>query len=130
MSKLTFRRESGQIVLTSRHRMVGLWDAQNEVARNSAGRWPDGHYEWSHYNPHIEAGLLPAAAHAPYGATGIHVFTVPGRPGLGVHAGRTIGKPFELGGVTLGCIRVPAEAMYMINETHRVDPLETIEVTQ
>ena len=130
MSKLTFRRESDQIVLTSRHRMVGLWAAHNDVARSSRGRWPDGKYVWSHYNPHAEAGLLPAATHAAYGSTGIHVFTVHGRPGLGVHAGRTTGKPFELGGVTLGCIRVPAEAMFMINETHRIDPLEEIELTR
>ena len=130
MSKLTFRRDSGQVVLTSHHRMVGIWDAHNDVARRSAGQWPDGRYAWSHYNPHAEAGLLPAASHAAYGSTGIHVFTVRGRPGLGVHAGRTVGKPFELGGVTMGCIRVPAEAMYMINDTHRVDPIEELEIAK
>src|SRR3954454_1707465 len=47
-----------------------------------------------------EAGLAPAGHHAPYGRTGIHVFSVPGRPGMGVHAGRTKGRAFELGGVT------------------------------
>lgn len=130
MAKLTFRRESGQIVLTSGHRIIGIWDAHNDVARNSAGQWPDGKYVWSHYNAHADAGLLPAGAHAAFGTTGIHVFTVRGRPGLGVHAGRTIGKPFELGGVTLGCVRVPSEAMYMINNTHNIDPLQEIEIAR
>jgi len=129
LSKLTFRRESGQIVLTSHHRMVGMWDAHNEAVKSSNGPWPNGTYPWSHYNVHAESGLLPAAFHSPYGSTGIHVFSVNGRPGLGVHAGRTFGKAFELGGATMGCIRVPSEAMYMINDTHRVDALEALEVT-
>jgi hypothetical protein len=33
MSRLTFRAESGQIILTSQHRMVGIWDAHNDVAQ-------------------------------------------------------------------------------------------------
>jgi hypothetical protein len=130
VSKLTFRDESSQIVLTSGHRLVGIWDAHNVTAGGSKGPWPLGKYPWSHYNPHVEAGLLPAAFHAPFGATGIHVFSVHRRPGLGVHAGRTFGKPFQVGGVTLGCIRVPSEAMYMINDTHRLDPLQEIEITK
>ena len=130
MSKLTFRRDAGQIVLTSEHRLVGIWDAHNDTTRNSGGPWANGIYLWSHYNPHIEAGLLPAALHSPYGSTGIHVFSVHGRPGLGVHAGRTLGKPFQLGGLTLGCIRVPTEAMYTINNTHRTDPLQEIEIAR
>src|SRR5438067_6109214 len=106
--------------------MVGVWDAHNDVA-SSAARWPDGRYAWSHYNRHAEAGLLPAGLHTAYGDTGIHVFTVRGMLGLGVHARRAVGKPFELGGVTLGCIRVPSQAMYMINNTHRIDPIKDIE---
>ena len=135
MSKLTFQRGSGIITLTSaEHKIVGVWRAHNNVARSSNGPWPVGTYPWSHYNPHAEAGLAPAGYHEAYGRTGIHVFTFQGRngaivrEGLGVHAGRTFGGAFQLGGVTNGCIRVPTEAMQAINDTHRVDPIREITV--
>jgi hypothetical protein len=129
MSKLTFQHKSGIITLTSsEHKIVGVWRAHNNVARSSNGPWPVGTYPWSHYNFHAEAGLAPAGYHAPYGRTGIHVFTVHGREGLGVHAGRTLGGSFQLGGVTNGCIRVPTEAMQTINDTHRADPIQEITV--
>ena len=130
MAKLIFRRESGQLLLVSGHRLIGRWDAHNNAEQKSKGPWPDGKYPWSHYNPHADAGLFPAAFHAPYGSTGAHIFSVHGRPGLGVHAGRTVGKPYQLGGLTDGCIRVPSEAMYLINDTHKRDPVEEIEVTK
>lgn len=40
-----------------------------------------------------------------------------------------MGRPFQLGGVTDGCIRVPEEAMQMINKTHHTDPLKEITVS-
>ena len=55
-------------------------------------------------------------------------FMVPGCPGIGVHAGRTKGEPMAVGGMTLGCIRVPTAAMQTINELHSTDPLIAIVV--
>jgi hypothetical protein len=130
MSKLTFSRTDGNIILTGAdNKIVGAWSAHNRTITGSNGPWPNGTYRWSHFNPHPEAGFLPAALHGPYGSTGIHIFSVSGRPGIGVHAGRTFGQPFAVGGVTLGCIRVPAEAMQTINATHGRDHLREITVS-
>jgi hypothetical protein len=106
-------------------REVDRWPAHNEVARSARGDWPPGVYRFSHYNAHAEAGLLPAAANTAYGGTGIYVFDVPGRTGMGVHAGRSINydKP---GGKTLGCIRVSTVAMLRINAQHQSDPITHI----
>lgn len=106
---------------------LGRWSAHNDVYSHSGGVWPRGLYKWSHYNRHVEDGLLPGAMAARYGGTGIHVFAVPGRAGMGVHAGRSINsnKP---GGKTLGCIRVPTAAMFKINQTHSADRLTHIYV--
>lgn len=106
-------------------REIDRWPAHNEVARNARGDWPTGVYRFSHYNAHSEAGLLPAAATTAYGGTGIYVFSVPGRTGMGVHAGRSTDydKP---GGKTLGCIRVSTVAMLRINAQHQNDPLTHI----
>ena len=129
MSKLAFQRSAGIVVLTSSERkIVGVWRAHNRVAQASGGPWPVGTYPWSHYNLHAEAGLAPAGYHAPYGRTGIYVFTVPGRNGMGIHAGRTLGGTLQVGGVTYGCIRVPTEAMQIINDTHQVDPIQEMTV--
>jgi len=106
---------------------LGRWSAHNDVASHSGGVWPKGLYKWSHYNPHREDGLLPGATAATYGGTGIHIFSVPGRPGMGVHAGRSI-DPMRPGGKTLGCIRVPTAAMFKINQTHSADRLTHIYV--
>ena len=129
MSRLIFQRNHGILTLTTAdHKIAGVWRAHNHVASNSNGLWPIGTYAWSHFNMHDEAGLAPAGYHAPYGRTGIHVFTVHGREGMGVHAGRTLGQPLAVGGVTNGCIRVPTEAMQMINDTHLRDPIQEITV--
>ena len=72
---------------------------------------------------------MPASLVTSFGGTGIHVFSVPGRPGIGVHAGRSR-DPYSPGGRTLGCIRVPSSAMFKINETHRTDRLTHIYVSR
>ena len=105
-----------------------IWPAHNETAKSSKGPWPPGIWGWSHYNAHVEAGLMPTCHPTKYGCFGIQVFTVPGRPGIGVHAGRTQGEPIAVGGRTLGCIRVPAAAMQTINEHHSTDQLLAIVV--
>jgi hypothetical protein len=69
---------------------------------------------------------MPVCHATAYGCYGIHVFSVPHRPGIGVHAGRTKGEPMAVGGKTLGCIRVPACAMQTINQVHMADKLLAI----
>ena len=104
---------------------IDRWPAHNEVASNARGDWPTGVYRFSHYNAHAEAGLLPAAATTAYGGTGIYVFSVPGRSGMGVHAGRSTNYE-RPGGKTLGCIRVSTAAMLRINAHHQIDALSYI----
>lgn len=107
---------------------LGACSAHNEVANSSEGKWPSGVFTWSHYKLHAEMGLAPGCHRSAYGCFGIHVFNVPGRTGMGVHAGRTQGEPNKLGGKTLGCIRVPVNMMEQINQVHNKDTLEAIMV--
>jgi hypothetical protein len=107
---------------------VGYWKAHNQTGSKSQGAWPVGVYKWSHYNEHAEMGYAPGCYPTAYGCEGIHVFSVPGRLGMGVHAGRTKGEPGLTGGKTMGCIRVPTEAMSSINSLHNRDALTKIEV--
>lgn len=108
--------------------VYGSWNAHNDVASKSNGPWPVGLFKYSHYNAHAEQGLAPGCFHGAYGCNGIHVFDVPGRSGMGIHAGRTNGAPDILGGKTLGCIRIPPNAMEMINKINRIDPIKFIYV--
>jgi hypothetical protein len=137
MAWLIFKRSMGKLLLmegtyptdnTSR-RVKMSWIAHNEVDSSSNGIWPKGIYRWSHYLPHLEMGTAPKCHRTKYGCHGIHVFRVPTRDGMGIHAGRTSGKNDELGGMTMGCIRVPANAIEQINTTHNIDPLEYIVIT-
>lgn len=139
MSWLVFRRNSGRVELYN-----GVYDrnfigpphlryssvAHNNTTANSNGAWPTGTYTWSHYNLHADMGAAPACHPTAYGCYGIHVFSVNGRSGMGVHAGRTQGQAGALGGKTLGCVRVPADAMVEINNAHNADPLTHIIVDQ
>jgi len=133
MSLLIFVDTLNEIVLTKVSkdslREVGRWPAHNNVDSRSNGPWPAGIYRWSHYNAHLEAGLLPASMHSKYGGTGIHVFEVSGRPGMGVHAGRTV-DPTKVGGVTMGCVRTTTEGMFKINDVHREDALTHLVVVK
>src|SRR4051812_5583718 len=112
MSMLLFDRQSGRIGLVRRSKdgkanLVGIWPAHNATASKSQGQWPKGTYKYAGYSLHAEMGLGPACSASAYGCFGIYIFDVDGRPGMGVHAGRTHGEPGRLGGKTLGCIRVP-----------------------
>ena len=110
---------------------VGVWSAHNDVASTSGGHWPLGDYLWSHYKGHRDqVGFGPGCFSTQYGCQGIHIFMVPGRSGMGVHAGRTRQAIFPggVGRVTMGCIRTSEEAMAVINATHIGDPLVGIRV--
>ena len=109
----------------------GTWSAHNDVAATSDGPWPVGTYSWSHYKDHVDQpGFGPGCFATAYGCFGIHVFSVPGRMGMGVHAGRTkyTTPKGVTGGKTMGCIRVPENAMTMINSVHNTDPIVGIVV--
>jgi hypothetical protein len=118
MSKLSFNRREHKLTLFSEDgQNLGSWDAYNNVTASSNGKWPNGMYNYSHYNAHSDH-----TADTAYGSQGIFVFTVPGRTGMGVHAGRQNvkdskgrkGPEYN----TLGCIRTTEEAMTKIKSTH------------
>lgn len=136
MCILFFVRSNNEIALAVRDdshgsgwRVTERWKAHNSVASSSEGQWPIGSYAWSHYKAHAEMGVAPACLPSKYGCSGIHVFDVGkhGRTGMGVHAGRT-SVPSEVGTVTMGCIRVPEDAMEAINSTHATDRIQAIVV--
>ena len=136
MAWLNFNRVTGKIELyagkapnhcaASYPNSLGTWPAHNQATTTSNGPWPPGVYKWSHYNTHAEAGMMPACHNTAYGCFGIHVFSVPNRPGIGVHAGRTQGQINVIGGKTLGCIRIPPNAMQVVNQTHNEDKITAI----
>ena len=93
---------------------LGSWDAYNNVDSHSRGIWPDGQYAFSYWVPHKGLGVDSA-----YGTHGIYVFQVPGRDGMGVHAGRkTVGKLKGPQHPTMGCVRTTEDAMTLIQSTH------------
>jgi hypothetical protein len=118
MSTLTFNRQKHTLTLfNSQGQALGTWDAYNNVASTSNGIWPNGFYDYERYNAHAGLGVDSA-----YGTKGIFIFTVPGRVGMGVHAGRqNIADGLGRKGpahCTLGCIRTTEEAMGTIKDTH------------
>lgn len=129
MSTLTFNRRTHTLTLhNDKGQRLGSWDAYNNVTTTSNGIWPNGVYSFSHYNAHAGLGVDSA-----YGTQGIFVFTVPGRTGMGVHAGRQHvqdskgrqGPAYN----TLGCIRTTEAAMTQLRSTHNGgDPITTITV--
>lgn len=97
---------------------VAQFPAGNNTTSTSNGPWPNGTYDFSHYNEHPESGPT-----GPYGSNGIFVFNVPGRTGMGVHSGRRGPKS-----KTLGCVRTTDSAMDSLNDLHSNDPIETITI--
>ncbi|EHO40688.1 RHS repeat-associated core domain-containing protein [Caldithrix abyssi DSM 13497] len=131
LSDLVFNRSTGKLILCSGNgNIIGIWEARNNVASSSNGRFPLGTYKFAYFVNHAGEGV-----NSPYGNIGNFVFDVPGRSGMGVHAGRE-NVPDRLGrkGVnhcTMGCIRTTDEAMKNILNTHNEgDPLKTITVME
>lgn len=74
---------------------------------------------YSGYNPHPESGPDNA-----YGSNGIFIFTVPGRPGMGLHSGRqNNGGPNH---PTLGCIRTTDNGTSLLKYLVATDPLTSM----
>lgn len=119
LSSLCFDRASGMMTVYDKNgTVIDSYPAANNVTKGSKGPWPDGEYDFSHYNGHPESGKA-----GPYGSHGIFVFDVPGRSGMGVHSGRK-GPQSK----TLGCIRTSDDDMGKLNEVNNTDPLQSIKV--
>jgi hypothetical protein len=106
---------------------VGSWDAYNNIDSHAHGIWPMGKYSFSYWVAHQGLGVDSA-----YGTHGIYVFNVPGRVGMGVHAGRkNVGILKGPQHPTMGCIRTTEDAMAVIQSTHEGgDKLELIAVSE
>ncbi|MFW6352167.1 MAG: RHS repeat domain-containing protein, partial [Bacteroidota bacterium] len=104
--------------------LVGTYDAHNNVASNSKGKWEDGEYDMQDQDsPHMHPdqkdakGVLKDSKNGAYGENGIFrakSFTETSgkkqkRTGMGIHAGRE-NKSFK-DRKTMGCIRTTAEGM-------------------
>ena len=101
--------------------VIGVYPANNRTTRSSNGPWPNGTYPYSHYNAHPESN-----AKGPFGENGISVFDVPGRSGMGIHAGRAnrAGPNYP----TLGCVRTTDEATAFIRALQKYDPVTSLKV--
>ena len=154
MSWLLFERDQGTLTLfrgspnkdfrssLTGSGFIGKWKAHN-IAVISHGPWPNGTWKWGYYKRHLKDQLFqrnrdgtttafyPGCFDTPYGCSGIHIFNVPGRPGIGVHAGRETWQQYIDGtpnGKTLGCVRTTEYAMHQINFTHFRDRIVLIVV--
>ena len=117
----------------------GEYDAHNNVASNSKGKWPDGEYEildknTSHmHNDAVDSrGIKQDSPNGAYGEGGIFrakTFTEDGgvfRSGMGIHAGRESKSNFWER-ITMGCIRTKPDAIEAINDAiSQYGPLRSI----
>jgi hypothetical protein len=127
MSELLFVRGFHSLTLFDNlQSRVGTWEAYNNVDSHAHGIWPMGRYDFDYWVSHHGLGVDSA-----YGTHGIYVFKVPGRTGMGVHAGRkNVGKLKGPQHPTMGCIRTTEDAMAVIQSTHSGgDKLGSIMVT-
>jgi RHS repeat-associated protein len=121
LSDLAFDRNSGTLTLFSnKGTLIAQWPAANNTTQSSNGPWPNGTYDFSNYNRHLESDLT-----GPYGANGIFIFDVLARSGMGVHSGRS-GPASK----TLGCVRTNEEAMGFLRGFHFYDddPIKSITI--
>ncbi|MES2295933.1 MAG: hypothetical protein V4582_02775 [Pseudomonadota bacterium] len=128
MSKMVFDGQSHQLSLIDENGMVlGSWAAYNNVDRHATlTHVPNRTYQiLDRSMPRQHA----ADANGPYGLHGIVRFEMPGHPGIGVHSGRA-SAVYRPGPEhpTQGCIRTSDDAMGVIVQTMRADPITTIEV--
>lgn len=121
LSSFIFNRANGTLTLLNKNgNVVIVCDAGNNTAKHSKGPWPNGTYPYSWHHNH------PADPNGPFGSYGIFIFTVPGRPGMGVHSGRAnSGGPKH---PTEGCVRTTDNCMQQINNFQATDPLKKITI--
>lgn len=126
MTRLRFEKDHGRLTVETRDGVVYVYPALNIVDSHSEP-WPAGTFPFAYWKAHPEDD-----DDGPYGPDGIAIFDVPGRVGLGIHAGRK-NDPDRLGRqgrehATNGCIRVDGSAMHAIAALHAKDPLTLITV--
>jgi len=97
--------------------LIGTYNAHNNVAKHSKGKWEDGVYEMlDQNNSHKHNDPTLDTENGAYGSYGIYrakpfkeTTTGKLREGMGIHSGRA-NKPFK-NRVTMGCIRTTDKAM-------------------
>ena len=121
LSTLVFDRGTGKLHLFDKDNgWVRTCSAANNTDKTSKGPWPDGVYSYGYHKDH------PADPNGSFGSYGVYVFKVPGRPGIGVHAGQANkGGPKH---PTMGCIRTDDDCMKSIQDFTATDPLTRIAV--
>jgi hypothetical protein len=147
MSDLIYDGLRRTITLVDRHgNTVGTWPANNRVDSHATlRRVPDGTYPMldrnlSHRHGGADRQGIPRdSVTGEYGAHGIvrlNDFPAEGRihAGIGIHSGR-LGMADRSAAhgtgpnhVTQGCIRTTDDAMRVITQTMRIDPLNTTTV--
>ena len=109
-------------------KLLGEFDAHNNVDKKSNGKWEDGIYDvidninrFTHGNQKEKDGSLQDSPNGRYGNGGIYrvknfkeTTTGKTRSGMAIHAGREY-KPFLMR-VTMGCLRTTPEAMEALYE--------------
>jgi RHS repeat-associated protein len=119
LSSLVYNSSDGTLTIYSKQGCkVKQCKAGNNTTRKSKGPWPVGNYNYLYHVPHPESG--PSGR---YGSCGNFVFDVPGRPGIGVHSGRS-GPQSR----TEGCIRTTDECTKTMLNLNSTDPLTNITV--
>lgn len=110
---------------------VGSWPAANNVDSSSKGKWPTGVFPFLGI---IEVGGEDGKLDGKFGPYFLRFGFVPGRDGMGIHAGRSM-VPDGAGRkgphhATMGCIRTWAQSLNEIVQMHRTRaPIEYLVVT-
>ena len=119
LSDVVFDSRSGTLTILDRAgAQLAQFPAGNNTTSYSNGRWPEGSFPYSHYNPHPSSGPT-----GPYGSHGNFVFGVSGRTGMGIHSGRK-GPQSK----TEGCVRTTDQATDFLQNLNQSDPLNSITV--
>src|SRR5260221_11875901 len=124
MSTVHFDHATGRLWLLNdkMQPIAGPWAAANFVDSQSRGPFPLGTFRFDAWQTHPGDG-----PESPLGTSGVILFKVPSREGMGVHGGRET-SPDALGrkGIahaTFGCIRTSNEAMTALRDAHAAEAI-------
>jgi RHS repeat-associated protein len=128
LADIFYNNITGTVTIVSVGGAEASFPAANNAQLTSNGPFPAGTFPYSYPVPHSGAG--PDTAFGSYGG---YYFSVPGRPGMGVHSGRS--SLCDLAGrcgvqfATDGCIRTTDAATQAIqNLINSGDPIQSITV--
>ena len=127
-STLDYDGATHQLTLTRGDGTVQQFPANNNPDSTSGGRWQDGTYGYERHTTHPND-----APDSKFGSNGNYIFTVPGRPNMGVHSGReNVNDAAGRSGVdhaTFGCIRTTDDGTSAIHDAMTSgDPITSITV--